>query len=114
MRLGKAHDQLFPQQQLIAEASVVALGMVPLWWLTSRFTTSMKWFSDSKPALDVALASFAFHILAEESGVNEWYLTNSYSAQKVFKRDMREGHVSVDNSDLWYSIFMGHVSRDEE
>ena len=75
------------RQQLALEAAVVGVGLIPMWMLVRRATTAMNIYG-GKEIIDIALAGAAFHLLAEESGLNTWYLTNGYAAQKAFHDDI--------------------------
>lgn len=68
--------------RLYQEAITVGALLVPMWFLVSKTTAALKLTSESKPLIDIALSGFLFHLTAEETGVNEWYLTNSYAAMK--------------------------------
>ena len=97
------------RQQLALEATVVGIGLIPVWMLVRRATTAMRITGTSKGMIDVALAGAAFHLLAEESGLNTWYLSNSYAAQKSFQKDIRGNVIPTDLDGLWYSRHMGYV-----
>ena len=62
----------------------MGLALIPMWWSVSKFTTAVNVSGAIKPAIDVAISGFFFHIAAEESGLNTWYLTNSHAARKQF------------------------------
>jgi hypothetical protein len=96
------------RQQLALEAAVVGVGIIPIWMLVRRATTAMNIYGN-KAIIDVALAGAAFHLLAEESGLNTWYLTNGYAAQKAFQENIRGNVLPVDLDGLWYSRHMGVV-----
>jgi len=75
--------------QLAREAFVVGVAIIPLWWTVRQVTTAMSLgFSsmENKATLDVALSAALLHLVAEETGVNAWYLTNSFAAQKAFSK----------------------------
>ena len=90
------------RQQLALEAAVVGVGLIPIWMLVRRATTAMNIYGN-KEIIDIALAGAAFHLLAEESGLNTWYLTNGYAAQKAFHDDITGSVLPVDLDGLWYS-----------
>jgi len=86
----QTHDHTLEHSRLYHEATAVGLLLVPMWWAVSKATTAVKIGGTVKPFVDVAVAGFLFHLAAEETGVNAWYLTHSYAAQKVLhprKRD---------------------------
>jgi hypothetical protein len=74
--------------QLAREAFVVGVAIIPLWWTVRQVTTAMSlgFTSENKATLDVALSAALLHLVAEETGVNTWYLTNSFAAQKAFSK----------------------------
>ena len=96
------------RQQLALEAAVVGVGIIPIWMLVRRATMAMNIYGN-KAIIDVALAGAVFHLLAEESGLNTWYLTNGYAAQKAFHKNIRGNVLPVDLDGLWYSRHMGVV-----
>jgi|LauGreSuBDMM15SN_2_FD.fasta_scaffold219643_2 hypothetical protein len=77
------HRHTLRPSRLYAEALSVGVLLVPVWWAVMKATAAVKISGDAKPYVDVAVAGFLFHIAAEESGVNAWYLTHSYAAEKV-------------------------------
>ncbi len=87
--------------QLYKEAAFVGIALVPMWFLVAQFTTATLVYAKSpqmKTMVDVALAGALFHLAAEESGLNHYYLTNSYAFQQSFSReykDERRGAVDV-------------------
>ena len=60
------------------------VALVPVWLAISTATTVMRLEFSGKTALDVFLSGFLFHIVAEETGVNTWFLTNSHASKKQF------------------------------
>jgi hypothetical protein len=90
------------RQQLALEAAVVGVGLIPMWMLVRRATTAMNIYG-GKEIIDIALAGAAFHLLAEESGLNTWYLTNGYAAQKAFHDDITGNVLPADLDGRWYS-----------
>jgi len=74
--------------QLGREALAVGVAVIPLWWLVRKATMTMSLglTNESKEILDVALSAALLHLVAEETGVNAWYLTNSFAAQKAFSK----------------------------
>ena len=102
--------------QLYKEAAFVGISLVPMWFVVAQFTLATRVLTDTphlKAMLDVAVAGALFHMTAEESGLNNYYLTNSYAYQKSFstefKRDERHewcNDLHVDwNGDTVRSIF---------
>ena len=84
--------------KLYKEAAFVGIALIPMWFAVSKFTTAVKWFSADtqwKSATDVLISGALFHLVAEETGLNAYYLTNSFAAEKAFKSEFRND-VSVD------------------
>ena len=71
---------------LYGEAIVVGLSLVPVWFAVQSVTTLARIDLQGKAAIDVAIAGFLFHMLAEETGVNQWYLMNSHAARNVLSQ----------------------------
>ena len=71
-------------EQLLLEAGFVGVALLPLFTVTDSI---LKFYQpkvkDSvRTAMAVALAGALFHLLAEESGLNTWYLSHSHASQK--------------------------------
>jgi hypothetical protein len=86
---------------LYKEASVVGAALLPVWFAVRSATAATKVGGPYKEFLDVALAGFLFHILAEESGVNQWYLSNSHASMKEKQRFNQSGNDAVQYSVDW-------------
>ena len=97
--------------QLAQEAVVVGVALVPLWWLVVKATDAMRLGLDTKTkaALDVGLAGALIHLVAEESGVNTWYLANSHAAKKAFAKVDGAGNVSDDMVDLRFNYGLSNT-----
>jgi hypothetical protein len=81
---GKCRHKHSDRLKLYGEALVVGAALVPMYFAVSRATSATRIDFVGKEVLDVFLSGFLFHLLAEESGVNEWYLTNSHAAKKIY------------------------------
>ena len=88
------HDELYK------EAAFVGISLVPVWFIISQFTTAMRISDKHKAWIDIALAGSMFHLLAEESGLNTYYLTNSYASKNAFSAKFKDERV-VDDSLGW-------------
>lgn len=98
---------------LAVEGVVVGLGLLPVWWMVSKATSVARIYNNdqTKTLIDIALSGFLFHILAEESGVNSWYLTNSFAARKAF-RSIYENKVDASPNPFSYGDIDGLRSLD--
>ena len=79
--------------QLYKEAAFVGISLVPLWFVVTQFTLATKVLTTSpqlKAILDVVISGSLFHLAAEESGLNQYYLTNSYAYQKSFSHEFKK------------------------
>ncbi len=86
--------------QLYKEAAFVGISLVPMWFIVAQFTLATRVLSSSpqlKTMFDVALAGALFHLTAEETGLNQYYLTNSYAYEKSFSHEFKKDeHCAVD------------------
>jgi len=84
-----SHDKLYK------EAAIVGVALVPMWYAVARFTAAVQLGGSYKALIDVALAGALFHLAAEESGLNTYYLTNSYAHEKAFAAEFKENETCV-------------------
>ena len=84
------------RKQLYGEALAVGAGLVPVWAAVSRATTLTRMDFASKDVIDVFIAGILFHLLAEELGVNKWYLTNSHAANNVLYSSIDDSIIHTD------------------
>lgn len=84
------------RSQLYTEAVSVGFALVPVFYVVSRATSALRvdaFTGAFKPTLDLFISGALFHLIAEESGLNEWYLTNSHAAQKIMDTVVNDGSV---------------------
>ena len=75
---------------LYKEAIFVGATLVPVWYVVAAATTFMNIQPSFKNAMDVALTGVVYHLTAEGTGLNAYYLKNSYAAQTsdaTYQRD---------------------------
>jgi hypothetical protein len=99
-------DGISHSEDLAIEAIAVGLSLVPVFWLTRRFVrqyaTSLN--ENDINLITVAVSGGLFHILSEESGVNNWFLSNSVAAKKSHGKSWRVSQsvsgskISLENS----------------
>ena len=86
--------------QLYKEAAFVGISLVPMWFIVTQFTLATKVLTGApqlKAMLDVVIAGSLYHLTAEESGLNHYYLTHSYAYQKSFSREFKKDeHCAID------------------
>jgi len=90
--------------QLYKEAAFVGIALIPMWFAVAQFTIATKVFSSSpqlKTMIDVAVAGALFHLTAEESGLNHYYLTHSHAYQKSFSAEYKKDELCVDIRADW-------------
>jgi len=101
-----SHEHTLRPSRLYLEALSVGALLVPMWWAVGKATAAMQFVGDAKPYFDVAIAGFLFYLAAEESGLNEWYLTHSFAAEKVLHPKQKDDiHSCVGR--LWVSRGLG-------
>lgn len=81
-------DNINETEKLIEEALAVGISLVPVIYVTQKFVDKMfsSWSEQSRGILTIALGGGLFHIISEETGVNNWFLNNSVAAKKVNKK----------------------------
>ena len=91
-----------PHAQLYKEAAFVGIALVPMWYAVTQLTSAVKLQGPNKAWIDVALAGILFHLTAEESGLNTYYLTNSYASKKAFADEYKqEDALDLDGTVDW-------------
>jgi hypothetical protein len=93
------HRTSWNNKQLYGEAIVVGAALVPVWFAVSKLTTVTRINFSGKPALDVFIAGVLFHLIAEETNVNEWFLTQSFAAKKALACNIETQDAVHDNLD---------------
>lgn len=83
------HPDDFPGQ-VYREAAVLGLTFAPLWVLVTRATTFARISGEWKALLDVALTAAAYHIIAEDTGVTEWYLRHGAAVKKILNSTVEQ------------------------
>lgn len=75
-------------EDLTKEALAVGLSFLPVYWITDKVLMKFfpNWLPDTRKYVNVAVAGGLFHIISEETGVNNWFLTNSVAARKAHKK----------------------------
>ena len=72
--------------KLVEEAIVVGALNVPLWFLCREVAKNFK-VPESKVNVAASfLSGLAFHLLAERTGINAWYLKHGHAAMKEQQR----------------------------
>ena len=66
-------------EQLAIEALTIGAVFVPWTYIVSGFITRVPLFSSAQSPISIFIAGAGFHIVAELTGLNEYYLTNSAS-----------------------------------
>ena len=85
--------------QLYGEALVVGATLVPVWAAVTQATTA----AHSKQVIDVFLTGILYHLLAEELGVNTWFLTHSHAASNASASLVDDSIIRFD-MDWFYAI----------
>ena len=71
-------------EELLLEAFTVGITLVPVWALVTQFTVPFV-SSSMKQTTDIALTGIAYHLLCEQLGINEWYLSNGFASRKLIQ-----------------------------
>lgn len=81
-------DNINETEKLIEEALAVGVSLVPVIYVTRQFVDKLfaSWSEQSRGILTIALGGGVFHIISEETGINNWFLNNSVAARKVNKK----------------------------
>jgi hypothetical protein len=75
-------------EDLLKEIVFVGGSMVPVYWLVDKALASSTrlWNPQTATLFKVALSAGLFHVICEETGVNNWFLTNSVASKKQNKK----------------------------
>jgi hypothetical protein len=76
------------EMQVYQEAVFVGLTFLPVWMLIQRFTAFTNINSLHKDKLDIFLAGSAYHLIAESSGLNAFYLQHGAAVKKIFSNTL--------------------------
>ena len=74
------------QQQLAIEAITVGAAFLPWSYLISGFVAKSSIAPQYKGYASIFIAGAGFHLVAELSGLNAWYLKHSAANMKVYNR----------------------------
>lgn len=78
-------------EELITEAATVGITLMPVFYITESFLMRMfpTMAYSTRTLMAVAVAGSAYHIIAEETGINQchWYCNHSVAAQKNATND---------------------------
>jgi hypothetical protein len=97
---------------LYKEAAFVGIALVPMWFAVSQFTLATRVLTGSpqvKTMLDVMIAGALFHLTAEETGLNHYYLTHSYAYEKSFAEEFKDERCPADIRLDWGGIGAGSL-----
>jgi hypothetical protein len=82
----RKHEQY--ETQVYQEAIFVGITFLPVWMLVQRFTAFTNINSIHKDKLDIFLAGSAYHLIAEGSGLNAFYLQHGAAVKKIFSQSL--------------------------
>jgi len=88
---------------LAKEATEVGALLVPLYAIVREATETFEWEERSKDYLSVFLSGALFHILAEASGMNEWYIQKTQRKNKDDSPASYRGNARVCSLAVWAS-----------
>ena len=88
-------------EELLKEAVAVGASIVPVYWLTSKALNRLtrNWAPETAILFNVAVSAGVFHVVCEEIGVNNWFLSNSVASKKArrkYKEKVRPTSTSPD------------------
>ena len=75
-------------EDLLKEALAIGATLTPIFWLTTKVSKNLvkNWASENQILFNVFVSAGVYHIICEETGVNNWFLSNSVSAKKSKKK----------------------------
>jgi hypothetical protein len=68
--------------KLVEEAIIVGALNVPLWFVCREVAKNLKVHESKVDFSATFLSVFAFHFLAERTGMNAWYVKHGHAAMK--------------------------------
>jgi hypothetical protein len=72
--------------ELAKEATEVGALLVPLYAVVREAAETFQWEERSKDYISVFVSGALFHILAEASGMNDWYLSHGHAQKNWLQR----------------------------
>jgi len=70
--------------KLLTEAFVVGAGLLPLYFFTHTMVSALlpRMGDDAQDYLSLFISGATFHLIAENTGINDWYLDNGHAYLK--------------------------------
>jgi hypothetical protein len=75
------------ERKLGMEAVAVGVGLIPVYLITEKVVKQFKASEFTTKIWTLFLSGMYFHLLAEGTGVNKWYLSNSAAELKMKLND---------------------------
>jgi len=84
--------------ELAKEATEVGVLLLPVYAVVREGLNGLKFKNErNKEYFSVFISGALFHILAEATGVNEWYLSNSRANRRRISRNINDQSLPISN-----------------
>lgn len=85
------------RSKLLTEAFIVGAGLLPVYFLTHKIITAVlpRLSDEAQDYVSIFISGATFHLVAEGTGINDWYLENGHAYLKRLRDEETRAQVSA-------------------